>query len=166
MVDRPILFYDATTLAKGYLMRRKSLSGAACPIARTLDAVGDWWSLLIVRDCLRGMRRFSEFQKSLDVSKNILTQRLRALVAQDILTQAPAADGSAYREYALTDKGRGLFPVLVALGQWGRENLASADPDPMTMVDREYRQPVRKIEIRAHDGRVLGPGETVMTRLG
>ena len=95
MADKPILFYDATAFAKGYLMRRKSLSGAACPIARTLDAVGDWWSLLIVRDCLKGMRRFSEFQKSLGVSRNILTQRLRALVAQDILRLAPAVDGSA-----------------------------------------------------------------------
>jgi DNA-binding HxlR family transcriptional regulator len=147
-------------------MRRKSLSGAPCPIARTLDVIGDWWSLLIVRDCLRGTRRFSEFQKSLGVSKNILTQRLRGLVAQDILTQTPAADGSAYQEYALTDKGRDLYPILVALGQWGREHRAGDDPNPMTLVDREYRQPVRKLEIRAGDGRVLGPGETVMTRLG
>jgi DNA-binding HxlR family transcriptional regulator len=147
-------------------MRRKSLSGAPCPIARTLDAVGDWWSLLIVRDCLKGLRRFSELQKSLDVSKNILTRRLRALVSQDILTLQPAADGSAYQEYRLTDKGRSLFPVLVALSQWGRENLAAGDPNPMTLVDREYRQPVCPIEIRAQDGRVLGPGETVMTRLG
>ena len=147
-------------------MRRKSLSGAACPIARTLDVIGDWWSLLIVRDCLKGMRRFGELQKNLDVSKNILTRRLRTLVAQDILTLQPAADGSAYQEYTLTDKGRSLFPVLVALSQWGRENLAGADANPMTLVDREYRQPVRPIEIRAHDGRVLGPGETVMTRLG
>jgi DNA-binding HxlR family transcriptional regulator len=165
VADKPILFYDATTFAKGYLMRRKSLSGAACPIARTLDAVGDWWSLLIVRDCLKGMRRFSEFQKSLGVSKNILTQRLRALVTQDILRLAPAADGSAHQEYTLTDKGRSLFPILVALGQWGRENLAGLDPNPMTLVDRESRQPVRKLEIRANDGRLLGPGETVMTRL-
>ena len=63
-------------------MRRKSLSGAACPIARSLDVIGDWWSLLIVRDALRGMRRFSEFHKSLGVSKNILTRRLRTLVEQ------------------------------------------------------------------------------------
>ena len=147
-------------------MRRKSLSGAACPIARTLDVIGDWWTLLIVRDCLRGMHRFSEFQKSLGVSRNILTRRLRELVARDILEQKPAADGTAYQEYHLTEKGLGLFPVLVALGQFGRENLAAREADPMTLVDREYRQPVRKIEIRAHDGRVLGPGETMMTRLG
>jgi DNA-binding HxlR family transcriptional regulator len=146
-------------------MRRKSLSGAPCPIARTLDVIGDWWSLLIVRDCLKGKGRFSELEKSLGVSKNILTGRLRALIAQDILTLVPAGDGSAYQEYRLTDKGRSLFPILVALGQWGRENLPGDDPNPMTLVDREYRQPVRKIEIRAQDGRLLGPGETVMTRL-
>ena len=147
-------------------MRRKDLSGAACPIARTLDAIGDWWSLLIVRDCLRGKRRFGEFEKSLGVSKNILTRRLRSLVDQKILMLVPAEDGSAYREYRLTDKGCSLFPVLVALGQWGRENLANRDPNPMTLVDREYRQPVRKLEIRAQDGRLLRPGETMMTRLG
>jgi DNA-binding HxlR family transcriptional regulator len=147
-------------------MRRKDLSGAACPIARSLDVIGDWWSLLIVRDCLRGKRRFSEFEKSLGVSKNILTRRLRSLVDQEILMMAPAEDGSAYQEYRLTEKGRGLFPVLVALGQWGQENLAGRDLDPMTLVDREYRQPVRKLEIRAQDGRVLRPGETMMTRLG
>lgn len=146
-------------------MRRKSLAGAACPIARTLDVIGDWWTLLIVRDCLRGMRRFSELQKNLGVSKNILTRRLRELVAQGILEQRPAADGSAYREYHVTAKGLGLFPVLVALGQFGRENLSPRDPNPMTLVDKKNRQPVRKLEIRAADGRVLSPGDTLMTRL-
>ncbi|MBS0219887.1 MAG: helix-turn-helix transcriptional regulator [Proteobacteria bacterium] len=147
-------------------MRRKSLSGAACPIARTLDVIGDWWSLLIVRDALRGMRRFSEFEKSLGVSKNILTRRLHALVRQGILETAPAADGSAYREYRLTAKGRSLFQVLVALGQWGHENAAAPAGSRMIMVDREHRRPVRKLEVRASDGRLLGPGETMMVRIG
>ena len=74
-------------------MRRNSLSGAACPIARSLDVIGDWWSLLIVRDALRGMRRFSEFHKSLGVSKNILTRRLRTLVEQGILDEARSLVG-------------------------------------------------------------------------
>ena len=146
-------------------MRRKSLSGAACPIARSLDVIGDWWTLLIVRDALRGTRRFSEFQKSLGVSKNILTQRLRTLVTQGILELIPASDGSAYQEYRLTEKGRGLFQVLVALGQWGQESLAAEDVHRMGLVDREHRQPVRKLEVRASDGRLLAPGETVMVRL-
>ena len=146
-------------------MRRKSLSEAACPIARSLDVVGDWWSLLIVRDALRGMRRFSEFHKSLGVSKNILTRRLRTLVEQGILELVPASDGSAYQEYRLTEKGRGLFQVLVALGQWGQESLAVAGVQRMGLVDREHGQPVRKLEVRASDGRLLAPGETVMVRL-
>jgi DNA-binding HxlR family transcriptional regulator len=146
-------------------MRRKSLSGAACPIARSLDVIGDWWSLLIVRDALRGKRRFSEFQKSLGVSKNILAQRLRALTTGGILELAPALDGSTYREYRLTEKGRGLFHVLVALGQWGRENVAEPGGSHMTLVDRETRQPVRRLEVRASDGRLLGPDETMMLRL-
>jgi DNA-binding HxlR family transcriptional regulator len=146
-------------------MRRKSLSGAACPIARSLDVIGDWWSLLIVRDALRGMQRFSEFHKSLGVSKNILTRRLRTLVDQGILEMVPASDGSAYQEYRLTEKGRGLFQVLVALGQWGQERLATEGIHRMQLVDREHRQPVRKLEVRASDGRLLAPGETVMVRM-
>jgi DNA-binding HxlR family transcriptional regulator len=146
-------------------MRRKSLSGAACPIARSLDVIGDWWSLLIVRDALRGMRRFSEFHKSLDVSKNILARRLRTLVAQGVLELVPASDGSAYQKYRLTEKGRGLFQVLVALGQWGQESLAVDGVQRMRLVDREHRQPVRKLEVRASDGRLLAPGETVMVRM-
>ena len=146
-------------------MRRKSLSGAACPIARTLDVIGDWWSLLIVRDALRGMSRFSEFEKSLGVSKNILTRRLRSLVKQGILELSPASDGSAYQEYRLTPKGRGLFKVLVAMGQWVHENAAAPAGSRMIMVDREHRRPVRKLEVRASDGRLLGPGETMMKRL-
>jgi DNA-binding HxlR family transcriptional regulator len=146
-------------------MRRKSLSGAACPIARSLDVIGDWWSLLIVRDALRGKRRFSEFQKSLGVSKNILARRLRALMAGGILELTPASDGGAYQEYRLTQKGRGLFQVLVALGQWGRENVAEPGDSPMTLVDRANRRPVRRLEVRASDGRLLGPGETMMLRM-
>jgi len=160
------LFYYATTLAQGYLMRRKSLTGAACPIARTLDVIGDWWSLLIVRDALRGASRFSEFQKSLGVSRNILTQRLRALTDRGVLEAVPAADGSAYQAYRLTDKGRDLYKILIAMGQWGSANLAAEGVPRMTLVDRERHEPVRVLEVRASDGRLLGPGETMMLRTG
>ena len=84
-------------------------------------SIGDWWSLLIIRDAFLGIRRFSEFQKNIGLAKNILTVRLRALVEHGILTTAPASDGSAYQEYVLTPKGRGLFPILVALRQWSEE---------------------------------------------
>ena len=100
-------------------MQRKSLATASCPVARSLDVIGDWWSLLIVRDALRGARRFSEFERSLGVAKNILTTRLRKLVAAGILTTAPADNGSAYKEYLLTSKGKALRPVIRSLWAWG-----------------------------------------------
>jgi len=103
------------------MVKRTSLEKAECPIARSLDVIGDWWSLLIIRDALMGIRRFSEFQKHIGLAKNILTVRLRGLVDHGILKTAPASDGSAYQEYVLTPKGRGVFPVLVALRQWSEE---------------------------------------------
>src|SRR3979409_719876 len=109
------------------MVKRTSLEKADCPIARALDAIGDWWSLLIIRDAFLGIRRFSEFQKNIGVAKNILTVRLRTLVDRGILRTAPASDGSAYREYVLTPKGRGIFPVLVALSQWSEEFSGESD---------------------------------------
>src|ERR1700685_4051747 len=109
------------------MVKRTSFEAAECPIARSLDAIGDWWSLLIIRDAFLGLRRFSEFQKNIGLAKNILTVRLRAVVDHGILKTAPASDGSAYQEYVLTPKGRAVFPVLVALRQWSEEFSASPD---------------------------------------
>ena len=142
------------------MVKRTSLEKADCPIARSLDAIGDWWSLLIIRDAFLGIRRFSEFQKNIGLAKNILTVRLRALVDHGILTTAPASDGSAYQEYVLTPKGRGLFPILVALRQWSEDFSADARGFPTLLVDRDKGRPVRKLELRAEDGRVLGSGDT------
>ena len=132
-------------------MKRKSLEKADCPIARSLDAIGDWWSLLIIRDA---------FQKNIGLAKNILTVRLRALIDHGILTTAPASDGSAYQEYVLTPKGRGLFPILVALRQWSEEFSGEIKGFPTLLVDRDKGRPVRKLELRAQDGRLLGQGDT------
>src|SRR5580698_7876625 len=140
-------------------MKRTSFEDADCPVARSLDVLGDWWSLLIIRDALLGKRRFSEFQKSLGCAKNILTVRLRSLVEHGILATAPASDGSAYQEYQLTPKGRGVFPVLVALRQWSEEFSDGAEGFATLMVDRDKGRPVRKLELRAQDGRLLGNGD-------
>jgi DNA-binding HxlR family transcriptional regulator len=144
------------------MVKRTSLEKAECPIARSLDAIGDWWSLLIIRDALLGVSRFSEFHKSIGLAKNILTVRLRALVDRGILKTSPASDGSAYQEYVLTPKGRGVFPVLVALRQWSEEFSASADGFSTLLVDREKGRPVRKLELHARDGRLLGAADTML----
>ncbi|KFE63419.1 winged helix-turn-helix transcriptional regulator [Hyalangium minutum] len=130
-------------------------------MARALDLIGDWWSLLIIRDALAGTRRFSEFQRSLGAAKNILTTRLRTLVAQGILEVAPASDGSAYQEYVPTEKGRALLPVLVALGQWGREYLFEPDEPCSILVDTKKQRPLSKLQLRAEDGRPLQSDEVV-----
>jgi DNA-binding HxlR family transcriptional regulator len=144
------------------MVKRTSHKQASCPVARPLDAIGDWWSLLIIRDAFDGLRRFGEFQKNLGLAKNILSARLRNLVEHGILETVPASDGSAYQEYVLTQKGRGLFPVLVALRQWGEEHFFDAAESHVRLVDRARRKPVRKLELRAQDGRVLEPEDTVV----
>ena len=142
------------------MVRRTSFEKAECPIARSLDAIGDWWSLLIIRDAFLGLRRFSEFQNNLGMAKNILTVRLRALVEHGILKTAPASDGSAYREYVLTPKGRAVFPVLVALRQWSEDFSFSRGEPSTVLVDRKKGRRVRKLELRSQDGRLLGDADT------
>jgi len=140
-------------------MKRKCLETSRCPIARTLDVIGDWWSLLIVRDAFFGKRRFSEFQKSLGLAKNILCVRLQKLVSHGVLETGPASDGSAYQEYRLTEKGRSLYIVLVALRQWGESCLFEAGELDLRLVDRKSGQPVKPLELRSQDGRLLGPAD-------
>ena len=143
-------------------MKRTSLDGDACPIARSLDAIGDWWSMLIIRDALLGRHRFGEFQKSLGLAKNILASRLRTLVDEGILAHAPASDGSAYQEYVLTDKGRGIFPIMVALRQWSEAFDDHPEDIATILVDRKNGRPVRKLELRSQDGRLLEMADTAL----
>jgi DNA-binding HxlR family transcriptional regulator len=150
----------ARTRPEESMVKRTSFEKAECPVARSLDALGDWWSLLIIRDAFLGLRRYSEFQKNIGLAKNILTVRLRALVDHGILRTVPASDGSAYQEYVLTPKGRGVFPVLVALRQWSEEFSGERDGFPTLLVDRAKGRPVRKLELRSGDGRLLGDGDT------
>jgi DNA-binding HxlR family transcriptional regulator len=140
-------------------MKRKSLDTSTCPIARTLDVIGDWWSLLIVRDAFLGKRRFTEFQKSLGLAKNILCTRLRKLVSHGVLEVCPASDGSAYQEYMLTEKGSNLYIVLVALHQWGEKCLFEKEELDVVLVDRETGRAVKPLELRSQDGRLLGPAD-------
>jgi DNA-binding HxlR family transcriptional regulator len=144
-------------------LKRTRMDDDVCAVARALDIIGDWWSLLIVRDALSGLRRFGEFQRSLGAAKNILTVRLKALTAQGILEQVPASDGSAYLEYVVTEKGRALAPVIVALGQWGDSFLFEPGEARSLPVDAQSRRPL-KVQIQAADGRDVGLDQVVVTR--
>ena len=136
-------------------MRRKSFKDDLCPAARSLDSIGEWWSLLIVRNALFGMRRFSDFQENLGLAKNILSARLKNLVACGIMEQVPASDGSAYQEYVLTKKGRELFPVIVALRQWGENYLFSRGEKRLQIVDKSTRKRPRRLAVQNVRGDAL-----------
>jgi len=144
------------------MVKRTSFEHDDCPIARSLDAIGDWWSILIIREALFGVTRFGEFQKRLGLAKNILTVRLRGLVDQGILKTAPASDGSAYQQYLLTPKGHGAFPILVALRQWSEKFDAHPEEIATILVDREKGKPVRQLELHAQDGRLLAAGDIAL----
>ncbi|KYK49675.1 HxlR family transcriptional regulator [Bradyrhizobium liaoningense] len=144
------------------MVKRTSFEGDACPIARSLEALGDWWSLLIIREALFGVRRFGEFHSRLGMAKNILAARLRSLVDHGILETAPASDGSVYQEYLLTPKGRGTFPILVALRQWSEAFDDHPEEIATILVDRAKGRPVKMLEMRAEDGRLLSPADTTL----
>lgn len=145
------------------MVKRKSHKGDYCPSARSLDVIGDWWSLLIVRDAFDGLTRFSEFQRSLGIARNILATRLRALTERGILETVPAAEG-ARQEYRLTERGRDLFPVMVALRQFGERHLFAPGERHSQLVERATGQAVR-LDIRTEDGRPIGPDEAVIIKV-
>jgi DNA-binding HxlR family transcriptional regulator len=144
-------------------MKRKSLGHEICPIARALDEIGDWWTLLIVRDAFSGKRRFSDFETSLGLAKNILSARLKALLANGVLEKRPSEDGSPHGEYHLTQKGRRLRVVLIAIRQWGEDNLFD-DGDPLMVAHDEANRALARLQLMNEDGRLLEPEEILVTR--
>nr|WP_053868072.1 helix-turn-helix domain-containing protein [Pseudomonas putida] len=134
-------------------------------MARALEVLGDRWALMILRDAFDGLRRFSEFQKNLGLAKNILTSRLKLLVESGLLMTQPASDGSAYKEYVLTDKGRSVFPVVVGLRQWGERFLFEAGEARSELVDGVTGQALEILQVRGQDGRVLHPEDCQRRRV-
>lgn len=154
-------------------MRKKCLANEDCPLARGYNAVGDWWSLLIVmRVLVQGIRRFTDLQQNLGLARNILSARLRKLVAEGILEKVPARrpqdaggrgapDGrrGGRQEYTATERGRELYKVLVALQQWGEKEFCGNGGPKFVLADTATGRAIPPIEVRAADGRVLGPDD-------
>ncbi|QRX82056.1 helix-turn-helix domain-containing protein [Glaciimonas sp. PAMC28666] len=145
-------------------MHRKSFSNMSCPIARSLERVGEWWSILILRDAFYGMTRFDEFQKSLDIAPNILTRRLTALVAEGLMERRQYLEKPPRYEYLLTASGTAFKPVMIALLAWGNDHFT---PDGVSVVltDLHTGAIVEPVLIDANSGKpivgdnyVLGAG--------
>ncbi len=144
-------------------MARKRFDDSSCSVARALNEVGDWWSLLIVLHAMYGTRRFVDFQQQLGIAKNILCDRLAKLVDNEVLRKVEAGEHGSRFEYRLTEKGRDLFPVVVALRQWGDKWNPAPDGQPLDLRDRATGQPVQTVTVQNADGQTLTIRDVLVT---
>lgn len=140
-------------------MTRKRFQDMSCSVARALDDVGDWWSLLVVKEAMLGTRRFVDFQQNLGIARNILCDRLARLVDNGVLAKRDVGEHGTRYQYRLTDKGRDLFTVITALRQWS--DRWNDDGDPLELVDRHSGRPIRPVTVQDADGRELSLREVV-----
>src|ERR671914_1164836 len=143
-------------------MQRKSFGKMPCPIARSLDRVGEWWSILIIRDALHGFTRFDEFQKSLNIAPNMLTRRLSALVDAGLLQRRRYSERPPRDEYILTDRGRDFRPVIVAMFAWGNKHFAPEGASVL-LVDKKTQRAADPVLVDRRSGRTLNDRDFVFT---
>jgi len=125
-----------------------------CPVAHALDVLGERWSLLILRDALMGVRRFADFERSLGIAKNILSARLKSLVDSGVFERRPSKQDARQIEYRLTDKGRDLVTVVVALAQWGARWESAPGTGPR-FLNRHTGAELATLQLRDTDGQAL-----------
>jgi DNA-binding HxlR family transcriptional regulator len=143
-------------------MQRKRFGNMKCPIARSLDRVGEWWSILILRDAFYGLRRFDEFQKSLGVAPNILTRRLNALVDAGLLERRRYSQHPPRDEYVLTERGRDFHPILLTLAAWGNRHFAPEGAAVQVFNKRTGAVVEPMLVDSATGARIAGPEFTIV----
>ena len=119
-------------------MRKTSFANMNCSIAQSLEIIGEWWTLLVLRDSFLGIRRFDDYVERLGISRNVLTNRLDTLVDAGILERHPYDEDRSRYDYVLTDKGRALWPVMVTLRQWGDEWILGPGNEPLLLEHRGH----------------------------
>jgi DNA-binding HxlR family transcriptional regulator len=133
-------------------MRRTRFDDWPCPIARTTDLIGDWWTPIIMREAFQGARRFDDFQQRLGVPRAVLAQRLGRLVDDGLLSKVEYEDHPPRYEYRLTDKGRAFWDVLAAMWRWGSDWLWDGEEPPVVLLDRETKNEVRPLVVNELTG--------------
>jgi len=136
-------------------MRRTRFDRWPCPIARTTDLVGDWWTPLVMREAFLDRRRFEDFQRSLGVPRAVLTKRLDRLVEDGLLQKIPYEEHPPRYEYRLTEKGRAFWDVLAAMWRWGSDWLWDENDPPLILVDHETGREVRPLVVDETTGNSL-----------
>ena len=143
-------------------MTRNKLDALNCSIANALDLIGEWWTLLILREAFFGTRRFEDFQQHLGIARNILTARLRKLCDSGILERVPIKEGAKRHEYKLTQMGRDLQPTLIALTQWGDRWLHQANGAPVKFIERASGEEIAEVSVQTKAGQKLEPRDMAM----
>lgn len=142
-------------------MQPKSSTATECPAACALETVGEWWSILILRDAFQGMTRFDEFAGSLGIAPNILSRRLSHLVTSGLLSRRRYNARPPRYEYVLTPKGRDFFPVIVALFTWGNKHFAPKG-EAILLANRSDVRPLDPIVVDATDMHPITSANTVV----
>ena len=134
-------------------MRRTRFDDWPCPIARTTDLIGDWWTPLVMREAFTGRRRFDEFQEALGIPRAVLAARLERLVAEGMLEKRQYEDHPVRFEYRLTPKGIAFYDVLAAMWRWGEDWLwPDGDEMPVVLVDRDSGEEIRPVVVDESTG--------------
>ncbi|MCB9746504.1 MAG: helix-turn-helix transcriptional regulator [Alphaproteobacteria bacterium] len=123
-----------------------------CAVARSLEVLGDGWTLLVVREAFLGTRRFADFAERLGISRNVLTARLQHLVESGVLEKVDAGQYGERFEYQLTPKGKDLLVLMTAIRQWGDRWIFGPGKEPLLVIDQATGQPVERLRIRRADG--------------
>ena len=137
-------------------VERKSFSDMHCSVAQCLEVVGEWWSMLIIRDAFLGVTRFDRFQERLGISRNVLQQRLTHLVDAGVLVKVPYSEHPPRHDYRLTDKGRDLWPVITTMRQWG-DTYAAPDGPPLEVVHTSCHEVSHAVLSCSVCGEPMGP---------
>lgn len=145
-------------------MVKCSFAHMNCSVARALDILGEWWTMLILRDMMLfgGSRRFEQLREGLGISRNILTERLKRLVDEGLAEKLPVSDGAKRHEYRLTEKGWDLMPIMVAMSQWGHKWRADPENDIVDFVEVATGKPLPPVLVRDENGRALGPADILV----
>lgn len=143
-------------------MRHSEFPSQICSVARALEVVGEWWTLLIVREAFFGTQRFTDFEAKLGIAKNVLSERLAKLVEAGVLERTPVVGRGNPQIYALTARGRELLPVVVALMQWGDRWIHGRNHAPVRVLDRKTGKEVAQIKVTTPEGKPLSLDDVVV----
>jgi DNA-binding HxlR family transcriptional regulator len=133
-------------------MRWNDLADETCPVARGLSVIGDRWTMLVLRDCFLGYRRFDQMHARLGITRHVLADRLRKLEAAGVLRREPYQERPLRHDYRLTERGKALYPVLVTLIDWANTHLPPPGAPAVTLIARDSGAPVTPVLIDADSG--------------